>query len=294
MGKRHSKLSSAKSRVKISKKLRASFRKEQLAKKKRSKLLAKIPKSVLMLDSERELLKRIKEQAKQRAESEQAVPKEELPCHIERLTSLLPETDVFIEIIDARDIQASRSYDSENLIINSGKQLCVYLSHFTAGLPVDLSSLNKSSLQVLSDISLLGKTQSICVFGQARSGKYTLSQEIARINPAVTISRVKVPVANASLAAMLRGAIDEKEIDHFIHFKRIWACTDSRLLSDFYRLPSFGTAEEFLDALSPLPQDRIRKRREAAALRFFRDIKTKDIPWIALPDRLVLDLKPKC
>lgn len=287
MAKKLSKRISERKKTKIARKnsrKEAKIRKEQI---KKQKSIAKVPKSYLISDEEKAHLKTVKDAAQQRS-LEYQKPEEKEPSHIVELKRCISEhmCDAFIEVLDFRDIEGSRSRSSEDLLKSNGKKVYAFVNFaddmFDATFP-----FQNDGLTVLHDLSILLGSKRICIFGNCKTGKFLLSKSIEALGTdAMDFEFVRTPARKTSVAEVLRGQIDLKDINPGVMFGQVWKFINEEEIKGFYALRSFDGCDAFLDVLSDkIAEDtNSKKSLSGAALKFFKDTLMGRIRWMKHQD----------
>jgi len=277
--------------------------------KERMEKKEKVPKSVLMTEDQRRKLKEIKMATDER--NKNAVVEAEDPQHIRRINECLEACDAFVELLDYRDIDGSRSKDIEQRIKSENKKIYVLYSHYEEDLPVNTDHLVSDGLTVLNSIEELlsdsttvngkgissgkkasgkkasngkrtGETRRLCIFGQPNSGKFLLTKQLEDRSETVSVEKVTVPVNKVTPSAVFRKAFPMSNSDLVGLFEKIYPfLTDRTALCDFYTVEECEDWRDFLNKLNEKNslESRMRKRLEIGATRFFRDVLASKIAW---------------
>lgn len=273
---------SALQRVKLDRRTRERYKKLERIKAKQSHNNIKVPKSILLTDKEMHEFKELRKNTKERNESFKNIEKVSVAAHVQDLNNCIEKCDLFIEVLDFRDIDGTRSIKSENLIRESGRTVYAFISFYSDTFEVDLSRLENTGIKIIRDVSVFTEKKNICIFGRAQCGKFTLSKQIEEIISGVSISIVKIPSKHVDMSVALRSAIDLDTIDSLILFKSIYQFINPALICDFYKIPNFETCEELCSLLGKKYSSYTQPRKcmEAGALQFIKDVKASRILWI--------------
>lgn len=265
--------------------------KREMRKKHRNAV--KVPKDYLMTDEEKDQLKKIKETTQERnrnihaSSSDVAFISELKRCIFEKCC------DAFIEVVDFRDIDASRSRECEDLLKENFKKVFIFINFIDSSFAVDLPRTPSEDIEVLANVSCLSVFKNICIFGNPKIGKFLLSKSIEKANPKSTFEFIRVPVrsatssTSASLSCLFRGYIDAKDINPCVMFERCWEYVDQDAIREYYALGRFDSCGAFLDLLAKaLTKDPAKvKTHDDAAITFFRDVIDGRIHWIRKDDK---------
>lgn len=292
MGKRQSKRMSERKKTKIA--VKNSRKQAKLNKeiRKKQKTAIKIPKSYLMTDEEKEHLKFIKQETENRCK-EVIVPETTDPDFIVELKKCVFEGcyDAFVEMIDFRDVELSRSAICEKILQENGKKVYIASNFDENTFDVDFSTLENDTFKLLADPSALSTASKICIFGNPKTGKFSLSKLIEKVNVKAEFVLINTPVEMSGVSAVLRGYIGLESIVSTILLEKCWKNIDQDAIKDFYMLCSFDSMESFLDLLAEkLSKESLRKKaHKDAAFQFFKDVLDKKIHWIKMKSQIYFD-----
>lgn len=289
MAKRKSKRISRRTILSAARKVRENFRKQRKLNKKQEMDAVKVPRAFLLTDAEKEQIKQIKEDTKARTAEHQAEEGTDVAPHIAELMECIQTCDLFVEVVDYRDIVSGHSRKCGEMLAKSGKKLLIYLSHFSDHFNTGYEKLEDDNTEIVRDYSVFDSARKVCVFGNPKSGKFVLTKEITSRNPEAVVRRITTPTKKATLSDVMRNAADEKCIDSIVHFKEIYPFIDKTAIMDFYVIGTFGSWEGLLTALGRKFSGEQRPRRcmEAGALRFIKDIKDGRILWARTSDQFM-------
>lgn len=261
--------------------------------RKKEKKTVKIPKAYLMTDEEKEHLKSIKIATEER--TKEFVQPEPLPKFINDLKACLSEKncDAFVQIVDFRDIEGSRSKKCEEIIRENGKKVYLVPNFIEKDFELNYSELEKKSgLEVLKDYSILKDCRRICIFGNKKSGKFLFSKHIDQAAPGVEFEFVRTPAASNDLPSIFRNITDLKDINPTIMFHRCWDFINPDEIKLFYMLNGFDSPDSFLDLLAEkISKEYNRKKNHNdAAIYFFKDVIEGRIRWMKIDGQLYFKL----
>ncbi|ELA42334.1 uncharacterized protein VICG_00734 [Vittaforma corneae ATCC 50505] len=256
--------------------------------RKKHKNVTKIPKDYLMTDEEKEQLRKIKEATQERNQTT-SVDSED-PAFISELEKCIFEKncDAFVEIVDFRDIDSSRSRQCEEILKKNSKKIFMCMNFISNSFQMDLSWTKNENIEVLADISRLSVFKKICIFGNPKIGKFLLSKSIEETNPKSAFEFIRIPVKPSTLSKavnlsnLFRGYIDIKDINPSAMFENCWEYIDQDAIKEYYILGRFDSCGAFLDLLAEkMSKDSSKKKtHDEAAVVFFKDVIDGRIRWI--------------
>ncbi|EOB14305.1 Guanine nucleotide-binding protein-like 3 [Nosema bombycis CQ1] len=173
--KRQSRRISSRKKHNIEKRIKTRAKKLSKIKKKEMKGNPKLPKSVLLTDEDLENLKRIKEEENQRRE-------ENTNFDFDSFKFFVDNSDLLIEVLDARDPLGSLNPFYENCIKEKSKKLIICINN-KDGVPVEVveyweSYLKSQGYEVINDKNISEIKGRIGIFGQKGVGKMYLYKKM--------------------------------------------------------------------------------------------------------------------
>lgn len=243
MAKRASKRVSEKRKTKRAEKNARSEAKERRKQRASQKMAVKVPRSVLLTSDQKKHLNEIKAASKERSMEINSLPVVEEPEIIKnvRISIFDNKCDVFIEVIDSRDIEGSRCRLAEEEIIKEGKKLYSYVE----------KNIVVDGLNPLNNFSDL-KGYRLCIFGNIKSGKFILSKKIEDFfnSNEIFFDFIRTPCNTVSVSEVLRNQIDLEKIDPVFMIYQFWSFINKKSLKELYMVPEFSSLEEFLESLA--------------------------------------------
>ncbi|KAI5169947.1 hypothetical protein PAEPH01_1123 [Pancytospora epiphaga] len=292
MANRKSKRISKGKQMKASRKVRDGFRKKQKQERKNSSKKIDVPKSFLLSEAEKEQIQFIKEQTEQRTlEYNKTIEiLDDIPKYISELEDALSVADAAVEVLDYRDITHSRSIKCEEIVKKHGKRLYFYLSHYNEAFNVDIKILEEVG-HVITDMKVLETYKNICIFGNAKSGKFTFIKLIEEVGINPVCVRVTTPIEKPSPSMILRGVSNSVRIDPLAWFSEIFQFMNPLSLADYYKIRPVSEMNELLKLLGEVysAENRERKTICAGILHILKDIQAGKIPWVCTGDQYVFE-----
>ena len=288
MGFKKSKRTSVGKRLAIAKRVRDTYKKQQRVARKNKRNDIKVPRSYLLSDEQKEQLKRIKEETLARQEEYLSNRPKELPAHVADFEAQLQTADALIEAIDGRDVEGSRSADLEERVFAAGKRLFVFVNYVGHAESPALNYLLSRGAAVLTDVRALSGAARVCLFGQAKTGKFSLAKAIEAALPGLAVKMLDIPLSKITPSAVLRKAVPSDKIDTVFFFRQMFPFIDKGALADHYALPRFATPDEFLETLGSqsAPHSKKNAQMALAAKQFISDVQNNKIAWACDDSRM--------
>lgn len=253
----------------------AKLRREMNKNKKNS---IKIPRSELMTDDEKQHLKNIKEGCEQRAKDVKPIKSEE-SIIFEKFKEQVEKCDCFIEVVDFRDIEGTRSKVFEQFLKEKNIPLHIYVNFSNQEFQVDFSDFE--GLNFVTDFSQFKNFKKICIFGFRKVGKFLVSKNIEEVCGEKVFEFIKIPINHPGISEVFRGVVDMKNVDPKQMVNLIWDSFEKDQLQEFFRLSRFEDLSEFLSLLAhKISKENLKTATlDDAALLVLNTIKSGQIKW---------------
>jgi hypothetical protein len=235
-------------------------RKMQREAKKAARLKMKIPVHVLRTDEENEHHAEIKRKTmlRKKEHEERLKGLAGVPEHVEKLNRLIEDSDIIVEVVDARDPMCSRSPETEEAVHRHGKR-CVLVLSYVEFVPREVVEgwkqiLRESGLCCIEvdefEPAWTRGGARVGIFGGPRAGKYFVSKKLRELHGLeMEMSLVSIPAEEASLSGLLRGANDPYKVNCIPHIDALLGMIDHDDLCIHHKIPGFGDVHELLGHL---------------------------------------------
>lgn len=259
--------------------------------RKKQKNTIKVPRDYLMTDEEKELIKKIKDDSKKRS----ALSSTEIdndPTILELKSCVFDKNcDAFIEVVDFRDIESSRSKICEDFLKKNFKKIFMFINYVDDKFDMDYSSIKNDNIEIINgtDILPFKNFKKICIFGNRKSGKFLLSKNI---NSEADFEFIRVPSGNNVISDLFRGLIELKDVDPVNIFEVCWKFINKDQIRERYEIGRFDSSGSFLDLLAEkLSKNSIKKKSHTdAAIYFFKEVISGKIRWVRNDNVIYFDL----